>query len=90
MKTFTFNLDFGGEDVERGQLPGAVARVSLKNFSRDKSDQIHISADCVGPGELEDEVNRLKAELDEVLRRGRQLFKDYEAKTKAAIRRKHE
>ena len=62
---FTFALDFRGGDIERGQLPGAVAHISLRNFSHDESGQVHISHDCMGPAELEGEVNRLKAELDE-------------------------
>ena len=74
---FTFDLDFWGGDIEQGELPGAIARISLKSFSRDKSGQVHISHDCMGPVELESEVNRLKAELDEVLRLGRQRFKNY-------------
>jgi hypothetical protein len=86
MSTYTFDLDFGGGDVEQGELPGAVAYISLKH----KAEQVHISFQCVGPAELEGEVNRLKAELNEVLRLGRQRFKDYELKTKEAIFRKHE
>lgn len=87
---FAFDLDFRGGDIERGQLPGAVAYISLRNFSRDESGQVHISHDCMGPAELEAEVTRLKAELDKLLRRGLRCFRDYEAKTKEAISRKRE
>lgn len=90
MATYTFDLDFRGGDVEQGQLPGAVTHISLKSFSRDEAGQVHISHQCMGPTELEVEVNRLKVELDVLLRQGRQHFKDYEAKTKAAISRKRE
>ncbi len=88
MAVYIFDLDFRGGDVEQCQLPGAVARILLKACSRDESGLVYISNDCMGPTELEVEVNRLKAELDELLRRGRKRFKEYKSRTKDAISRK--
>jgi len=85
MTVYTFDLDFKSGNVEQGHLPGAVAHIVLKGFSRDESGLVYISHDCVGPTELEGEVNRLKAELDELLRRGRKRFKEYKAEIVKAI-----
>lgn len=90
MAVYTFDLDFKGGNVEQGHLPGAVAHIVLNRCSSDESGLVYISHDCVGPIELEGEVNRLKAELDELLRRGRKRFKEYKAKTIDAISRKHQ
>lgn len=89
MATNTFDLDFKGGDVKQGQLPGAIAHIVLKAYKRDESGLTYISNDCLGPIELETEVTRLKGELDELLRRGRKLFKEYEDKTKNDISKKH-
>ena len=88
MGTWTFDLDFRGGDVTAGQLPGAVAHISLKNHSLDDSGVIHVSHQCMGPTEVEAEVKRLKAELDEIAKRGRQKFHRYEADTVKAIEEK--
>ena len=43
---------------------------------KDEKEAIHIlvGAECMGPLELEDQVNRLKKELDKVLLKGKRLY----------------
>lgn len=90
MDVYTFKLDFKGGNVEQGHLPGAVAHILLNASTSDEFGLVYISNDCVGPIELEGEVKRLKAELDELLRRGRTRFKEYKAKSRDAISRKQQ
>lgn len=91
MATYTMGLHFTGGDVEKGQLPGSVAYITLQRYGQDEeTGQILVSHQCVGPTELEAEVGRLKAELDELGRKGRREFQEYGTRTVAAITRKHQ
>lgn len=75
--TYTLDLHFAGGDVNKGQLPGSVAYITLANYSQDESGRIDVSHQCVGPTELDAEIGRLKAELDEIGRDGRRKFEHY-------------
>ena len=86
--TYRFALHFAGGDVRQGQVPGAVAQIRLQNWTEDDDGTIFVSAQCMGPTELLHQVNRLKEELDEILRRGKRRFKDYQSETLKAIREK--
>ena len=90
MATYRFGLRFAGGDVEKDQLPGAMAQIHLKNWMQDDEDTILVSNDCAGPTELEGQVNHLKGELDEILRQGKKRFRDYQAKTVKAIDEKRQ
>ena len=90
MSTYTFQLDFGGGDVRKGEMPGSVAFVALKTWSSSERDDsvIHVSSQCMGPTELEGEVRRLQRELESVLEVGRRKFADYKRATLEALREK--
>jgi hypothetical protein len=90
MSTQWIDLEFGGGDVEKGQLPGfAAAHIVVKQATTDEDGQaVYLSNQCLGPTELEWEVARLKQELNEILVKGRRAFRDYESRTHEAIRRK--
>ncbi len=57
-----------------------LARIALRSWTKDKDGLIFIASLCKGEYELEYEVNQLKAELDEILRLGREKFKNHNAK----------
>lgn len=83
-------LKFLGGDVEKGQLPGAVAYIVVQRAKMDADgDPVHLSNQCFGPNELEWKVTRRKRELDEILVKGRWAFREYESRTCEAIQRKH-
>ncbi len=88
MATYRLGLRFMGGDVEKGQLPGAMAQIYLKNWLQDDEGNILVSNDCMGSSELEGQVNRLKNELDEILRQGKKKFHEYRMKTVEAIDKK--
>ncbi len=85
MATYRFGLRFMGGDVKKGQVPGAMAQIYLKNGLQDDEGNILVSNDCMGPSELEGQVDRLKNELDEILGQGKKKFRDYRVKTGKAI-----
>jgi hypothetical protein len=89
MSTNWLELDFGGGDVEKGQLPGAVAHIVVKHMKDVDGEPVYLSHQCVGPNELRWEAGRLKDELDEILAKGERAFRDYQSTTRAAIERKH-
>ena len=86
--TYRFGLHFAGGDVRKGQIPGVVAQIRLQNWTEDDDGTIFVSAQCMGRAELEQQVDRLKGELDEILRIGERRFKDYQSKTLKAIEEK--
>ncbi len=70
MASYRFGLDFSGGDVNEGQVPGAQAYIYLKNWTEEDDGKILVSNQCLGPSELEGQVEKLKGELDEILQRG--------------------
>ncbi len=67
METYSLTLDF-----RKGVgLFGPRAFIRVKAYSGDEG-EIHISPECVTADEVEEEVNRLKNELDAILRSARQ------------------
>jgi hypothetical protein len=78
MSTYNLELVFLGGDVEKGELPGAIAYVGVKQWiEEDENGQVLISHQCVGPSEWEAEITRLKRELDELLVAGKRAFEKY-------------
>ena len=66
MKTYSLTLDFR----KGGALFGPRAFIRVKTYSGDEG-EIHISSECVTADEVEEEVNRLRNELDAILRSAR-------------------
>lgn len=78
MSTYNLDLVFHGGDVEKGELPGAIAYVGVKQWiENDENGQVLISHQCVGPSEWEAEITRLKRELDELLVAEKRAFENY-------------
>jgi CBS domain-containing protein len=70
------SLDLSFETLGRGEKEERVARIcvaSARGFTRNGSAAV-ITSNCHGAEALEREVERLKAELDDALDRGRQIF----------------
>jgi hypothetical protein len=87
MATYSLKLWFRGGDVDRDQLPGAVAHIAVKHATTTESDdEVFVSHLCMGPSELKAEVDRLKAELDSLLAAGNRKFADYERTTRDKIK----
>ena len=75
MTTYRLGLEFKRGEKKQGQLPFAIARIHLKNWTTgDDGKLLYVSADCMGPVELAGQVERLKKELDEILADGRRKF----------------
>ncbi|MDP1862121.1 MAG: hypothetical protein Q8K82_25950 [Gemmatimonadaceae bacterium] len=65
--TYTFQLSYD----KRYAGPAVVA---LRNAAQDDSGEIAVSHECFGIHEFEVEIQRLKAELDDVLSKARRDF----------------
>lgn len=70
----TFDLKFVPAPKDGIPHP-PVARMSIRSLSTDEQGLRLITPDCVSVGELEGEVRRLQAELEDVLKTARKKFK---------------
>jgi hypothetical protein len=73
---YTFGLLFKTFENEK-MAAGPVAQIRLEhgrtaNYEKDKGP--YVSSECLSLIDLKNEVARLKAELDEILEKGRQQF----------------
>jgi hypothetical protein len=59
--TYSLRLHFGGSNVNKGDLPGAVAYIAVKDavIVKEFGDATGISHQCMGPKELAYEIQRL-------------------------------
>lgn len=88
MSTYNFELKFAGGDVTKRDLPGAFAYIAVKHATP-HGQEIMISPQCAGPNELKGQVERLKKELDDILKEGIKRFARYREQTVEETKRKH-
>jgi hypothetical protein len=85
VSTYNLQLKFHSGDVEKGELPFAMAQIALKTWTHDSAEGAPlISPDCVSVIELDFEVDRLHAELEEIRRRGHAQFAANQSKKRSA------
>jgi hypothetical protein len=65
MSTYNLDLHFESEPLFGVGDPIHRARISLKQWTS-RDDRIFISHECLSLNELDEEVDRLKAELDQI------------------------
>lgn len=70
--TRSLDLEFG--KPSKNDLPGPTnAYIYVKTYSCEK-DQIFITPDCVTLRELDEQIDRLKKELEEIRKKAKQKF----------------
>ena len=74
--TYSLDLVFlSPYPLKKDDLPGhAITEVFVKTHSRDEDGHLLITHECVSLRELEHEVNRLRQELDEIIKVAKRKF----------------
>lgn len=57
------------------ELISPIVKIYVKTFTRDKSDEVLITPNCVTLKELEYEIDRLKKELEYIRKKAARVFK---------------
>lgn len=71
----TCSLDVIFRKPSKDELPGPVmAQVYVKSHTRDKEDYILITPYCVSLIEIEEQINRLKEELEIIRKKAKEKF----------------
>lgn len=69
----TYSLDVIFRKPSKGEISGPVmAQVYVKSHTRDKKGYILITPDCVSLREIEEQVNRLKEELEIIRKKAKE------------------
>jgi hypothetical protein len=80
---FSLVLEFHG-DPRTWSSP--TAQIVLESYGRTAAGRLWLSTECWTQIAFEQEIDRLRAELDEVERQGRERFADYHAREERARR----
>lgn len=78
MATYSLRLWFQGGPI------GTIAQVALQTWTTGIEDDLFISPQCVSFEELDEQITRLKRELDEIRESGRRRFAAQERAWRAA------
>ena len=71
----TYSLDVIFRKPSKGELSGHVmAHVYVKSHTRDKEGYVLITPDCVSLREIEEQINRLKEELEIIRTKAKEKF----------------
>lgn len=71
--TYSFDLLF--RDPSKGDLPGpSIAQIYVKTHTSDKTGHIFITPYCVTMREFEEQIERLKRELETIKKKANQKF----------------
>lgn len=75
---YNFDLSFQSSNRTTGDIPFVRARVIVVHTTGGEGSGLGaISPECVSYSELQGQIDRLKRELDSVLKKGRQQFDEY-------------
>lgn len=69
MSAYEIKLDF-----QLDNLGGPHARIEVRDPLWESGTTVPITPECVWDGELEEQVNRIKKALDEILKSGKRQF----------------
>ena len=75
MKPFDTNFPFSLELLfENDPLTGVSAHIVLRKYSKDENGTTYLTPECKTPEEFHFQIDRLKAELDNLRNRGIRKF----------------
>ena len=71
----TYSLDLLFLESSKGNLPGpSIAQIYIKTHTSDEKGHILITPNCVSMREFEEQIDRLKQELDALKKKANQKF----------------
>jgi hypothetical protein len=74
----THSLDLTFHEPSRGKPGARIAQIYVKAHSEDENGNILITPQCVSWREFEEQIDRLKEELDMIARKAKQKFANKE------------
>jgi hypothetical protein len=71
----TYSLDLLFREPSKGELPGpSIAQIYVKTHTSDEKGHIFITPHCVSMREFEEQIDRLKKELETLRKKANQKF----------------